>query len=108
MSTPEFISEVDDLRVRAEARFKRMGLVAEYAEDEAYKSYEAHSHHEVWLFGLGGSSVITIDRVNRIAMTRGVQVHIAEGIEHEAIVGRDGAQYLFAYAEGIEPFKYET
>jgi hypothetical protein len=97
---------VDSLRQEAERRYIEMGFNPVHAIDEPNKVYAPHSHHEVYLFGLGGRSTVRVGE-ETIDMVRGVEVHIGEGIEHEAQVGPDGAEYIFAHPKDIEPFSYK-
>jgi len=106
MAGPEFRPPIDGLRVEAETRYTEMGFDAIFVSDEPGKVYAPHAHHEVFLFGLSGTSRIRVGN-EQIEMTRGIEVHIGDGEEHEATVGEDGAEYLFAHPGDIDPFSYE-
>ena len=110
MVSPIFTDEViplnDGLLTVFEEKSAEMGFAPIYVEDEPGKVYQPHSHHEVHLFGLGGSMSLRVGD-ETIEMIRGIEVHIDEGIEHEAAVGPEGARYIFAHPEGIEPFSYK-
>jgi hypothetical protein len=95
----------DELRQQAESRYLEMGFTPVYTIDAPDKVYEPHAHHEVYLFGLAGFARIRVGE-EQIEMIRGVEVHIPEGVEHEATVGPEGAEYIFAHPKDIKPFTY--
>ncbi len=95
-----------DIRVASERRYAAMGFETMHVLDLPDKVYKPHSHHETWLFGLAGLSRVRVGQ-DWVDLEHGVEVHIGEGVEHEAIVGPDGAEYIFAYPVDTKPFLYD-
>jgi len=90
-----------------EEKYKKMGLKTMLAKDEPGKTYAPHSHHATWLYSLSGSVKVRLDGKDWKEIKPGEEVVIKDGQLHEAIVGSDGWQYIFAYPKDTEPFSYE-
>src|SRR5581483_11913964 len=76
--------------------YRSLGFEVQKATDLPGKVYEPHSHHEVYLYGLKGWSNVQVGDTVQV-LYRAVEIHIPEGVVHSALVGEEGAEYLFAY-----------
>jgi len=86
-------------------KYEAMGFTAAEAKDDPGEAYPPHQHHEVYLFGLEGSTKIWFADNSMLELLPGTEVHIPENTKHSAMVGPDGSRYLFAYpAETDKPF----
>ena len=94
-------------REELEAKYMLAGYEAVYSIDEPDKVYEPHSHHMVRLFSLNGSVKIKLDGGEWQEVQPGEEVVIEEGQVHEAVIGPDGWEYIYAYPEGFDTFPYK-
>lgn len=92
---------------QAKQKYKKLGLKTINASDEPNKKYESHAHHATWLYCLKGSLKVKLDDKAWKTIKPDDEVVIKEGQLHQAIVGPDGWEYIFAYPADTEPFSYE-
>lgn len=94
-------------RREAEKKYKKLGLKTIHASDKPHKVYEPHKHHATWLYCLKGSVKVKLDGGSWKTIKSGDEIIIKEDQLHEAVVGPDGWEYIFAYPTNEEPFSYE-
>lgn len=80
----------------ATAKYKQLGLEIRHITDEPGEIYTPHRHRGVYLFTLRGSAKIKLDNGEWRQTEPGREIHIHDNQLHEAIVGPDGWEYLFA------------
>lgn len=80
----------------ASVKYKQLGLEVRHIIDEPGEVYSPHRHGGVYLFTLRGSAKIKLDDKTWFSTEVGGEVHIRDNQLHEATVGSDGWEYLFA------------
>jgi quercetin dioxygenase-like cupin family protein len=83
-------------REEIEKKYQDKGLVTRYIIDKPGEVYEPHRHGEVWLYTLKGSAKIKLDDKQWITVAPLQEVTIDTNQLHEAIVGNEGWEYVFA------------
>jgi quercetin dioxygenase-like cupin family protein len=78
------------------AKYKKMGLVTFLQVDEPNKTYEPHRHDAVRIYTLKGSAKVKLDNQGWQAFGSGEELVINNNQLHEAIVGPEGWEYIFA------------
>lgn len=80
----------------ATAKYKRLGLEVRHITDKPGELYTPHRHGGVYLFTLQGSAKIKLDDGRWHSTEPGEEIHIQDNQLHEAVVGSEGWEYLFA------------
>ena len=80
----------------AEDKYKSMGLVALRQSDKPGLVYEAHRHAEVHLYTIKGSAKIKLEDQDWQNLEPGQEFIIGDNQLHEAVVGPEGWEYIFA------------
>jgi hypothetical protein len=93
-------------REEAEKKYKLNDLDVEYGKDDPGTIYEPHRHEQTFLYTLGGSLKIKIENDKWVELTPHQEFIVCDGRLHEAIVGKNGWEYVAAWNEE-EAKKYE-
>ncbi|MEK7571250.1 MAG: hypothetical protein AAB553_03165 [Patescibacteria group bacterium] len=80
----------------AMAKYKQLGLKVKQITDKPGEVYTPHRHGRVYLFTIRGSAKLKLDNDEWQLTHPGKEIHIRENQLHEAIVGSQGWEYLFA------------
>jgi quercetin dioxygenase-like cupin family protein len=84
-------------RQDAEAKYKKMGLETDYVVDEPGKVYEPHRHSEIHIFfTVKGNVRLKLDNKDWQTLEPGQETMIANNQLHEAVVGSEGWEFVFA------------
>ena len=89
----------------AQKRYESMGLKTELIKDAPGRIYPQHKHHTTYLFTLAGQVVVILDSKERHTLHPGDELVIKTDQLHEAVVGKDGWEYLAAW-DPTEAEKY--
>ena len=84
-----------DLQV-IEDSYKGMGLVALRQSDKPGLVYEPHRHAEVRLYTIRGSAKMKLDDQEWQNTEPGQEIIIHDNQLHEAVVGPEGWEYIYA------------
>ena len=79
------------------AKYNSLGLETEYGLDKPGKVYPPHRHEKTFLYTLGGSIKIKIDNKEWMELEKGEEFIVGSNQLHEAIVGKDGWEYVAAW-----------
>jgi quercetin dioxygenase-like cupin family protein len=79
-----------------ENKYRDMGLVVFRQSDKANVVYKPHRHEEVRIYTIKGSVKVRLDDDEWQTVKPGQEIIIREGQLHEAMVGADGWEYIFA------------
>lgn len=80
-----------------EHKYKNIGLATKHVIDEPGKVYEAHRHGKVFLYSLKGLVKIKLDSKDWRTISPDQELIINRNQLHEAVVGPDGWEYIFAW-----------
>ena len=90
---------------RITKKYENKGLRTKYIQDKPGKIYKPHSHGKVKLYSIAGSVKIRRDNKEWQTINPGEEIIIKRHQVHEAIVGANGWEYIFAWDEN-EAKKY--
>jgi quercetin dioxygenase-like cupin family protein len=80
-----------------EQKYRDMGLEYKHVSDEPGKVYKPHRHGQAYLYSLSGSIKLKLDDGDWQSIEPGREVIIKRHQLHEAVVGPDGWEYIFAW-----------
>jgi quercetin dioxygenase-like cupin family protein len=80
-----------------ERKYQWMGLKTKHVVDPPGEVYEPHHHGKVYLYSLGGSLKIRLEQGEWRSIKPGQELIIERHQLHEAVVGPDGWEYIFAW-----------
>jgi mannose-6-phosphate isomerase-like protein (cupin superfamily) len=79
-----------------EQHYREQGLETRYVTDKPGTIYEPHQHGRVYLFTLKGSAKIKLGHGSWHSVEQGQEIVIEKGQLHEAVVGKNPWEYIFA------------
>jgi quercetin dioxygenase-like cupin family protein len=82
------------------AKYRKEGLIAKHIVDKPGTLYPPHRHGEVRLCSLSGAVKIKLGTGQWQDLKPGQELVINRNQVHEAVVGAEGWEYIFAY--GLE------
>lgn len=87
--------KIAGMRDEAEYTYQAKGLETRYIIYKPYKIYKPHAHASVYLFSVKGTAKIKLAD-KWLNVSPGQEIKIESGQVHEAVVGQDGWEYIFA------------
>lgn len=79
-----------------EDMYRAKGLTTRVVVDEPGKVYPLHQHGAVYLCILEGSVKLKLGDDDWQTLVAGEEIHIADNLKHEAVVGPRGWTYIIA------------